>query len=92
MIVSVISDGYPKPVRNPIGMDMYINFYPRVRSQADIGCNRGYSCGWIFAISDPNPMRKQAGRKQAVAVAQMYPAPAQARRLRLLEKARDGDS
>ena len=28
MIVSVISDGYPKLVRNPMGMD--INFYPRV--------------------------------------------------------------
>ena len=55
MIVSVISDGYPKLVRNPMGMD--INFYPRVRSRADIDCNRGYGCGQIFAISNPNPIR-----------------------------------
>jgi hypothetical protein len=57
MIVSVISDEYLKPVRNPMGMDMDINFYPRVRSRADIDFNRGYGCGKIFAISDPNPIR-----------------------------------
>jgi hypothetical protein len=33
---------------------MDINFYPQVRSRADIGCNRGYGCGRIFAISDLN--------------------------------------
>jgi hypothetical protein len=27
--VSFISDGYPKPVRNPMGMGMDIDFYPR---------------------------------------------------------------
>jgi hypothetical protein len=26
-------------------------------SRANIGCNRGYGCEWIFAISDPNPIR-----------------------------------
>jgi hypothetical protein len=57
MIVSVISDRYPKPVRNPMGTGMNINFYPRVWSRADIGCNRGYGCERIFAISDPNLIR-----------------------------------
>jgi hypothetical protein len=57
MIVSIISDGYPKPVRNPMSTGMDINFYPRVWLRADIGSNRGYGCGWIFALSDPNPIR-----------------------------------
>jgi hypothetical protein len=55
MIVYVISDGYPKLVRNPMDMGMNINFYPRVRSWADIDSNHGYGCGRIFAISDPLP-------------------------------------
>jgi hypothetical protein len=50
MIVFVISDGYPKPV----GMSMDINFYLWVWWHADIGCNRGYGCGRLYAISDPN--------------------------------------
>jgi hypothetical protein len=56
-MVSIISDGYPKLVRNPMGTGMDINFYPRVRSQADIDSNHGYGCGRIFAISGPNPIR-----------------------------------
>ena len=57
MIVSVISDGYLKPVQNPMDMGMDINFYLRVRSRADIGCNRVYGYRQVFAISDLNPIR-----------------------------------
>jgi hypothetical protein len=57
MIVSVISDGYPKPDRNSMGTGMDINFYPRVRSRTDIDSNHGYSCERIFTISDPNSIR-----------------------------------
>jgi hypothetical protein len=57
MIVFVISNGYPKPIRNPMGTSMDINFYPRIQSWADIGCNRRYGCVKIFAISYPNPIR-----------------------------------
>jgi hypothetical protein len=53
MIVSVISDRYLKPIRNPIGTVMDINFYPQPRSRADISFNRGQ----IFTISDLNLIR-----------------------------------
>jgi hypothetical protein len=45
---------YSTDIRNLMGTSMDINFYPHVWSQADIDGNSGYSCGWIFVISDPN--------------------------------------
>jgi hypothetical protein len=44
-------------IRNPMGMDMDMNFYPWIYSRADIIYDRGYDCGRIFSISDPNPTR-----------------------------------
>jgi hypothetical protein len=52
----VIPDGYPKLVRNPMGTGIDINFYPWIRSRTDIGSNRGYGYGRIFAISNSNPI------------------------------------
>jgi hypothetical protein len=62
MIVSVISDEYPKLVRNPIDTSMNINFYPRIQSRED--------SGRIFIISDPSfaiptQQRPSFRRKQA---------------------------
>jgi hypothetical protein len=54
MIVSVISNRYPKPEWNLMGTNTDINFYPWVYSRAAIGCNRGYARRQIFTISDPN--------------------------------------
>jgi hypothetical protein len=35
-----------------MGTGIDINFYPRICSCVDIGCNRRYDCGLIFIISD----------------------------------------
>jgi hypothetical protein len=42
MIVSAISDGYLKHVRNPVDTSVDINLYQRVWSRTDIGYNRRY--------------------------------------------------
>jgi hypothetical protein len=40
MIVSIISDGYPKPVRNPISIGMNIYFYLRTRFKKTLGARQ----------------------------------------------------
>jgi hypothetical protein len=58
MIVSVISDGYTKTVRNSKGTSIDINFCPWVWLSIDISCKRRYNCGRIFTILVPNSINR----------------------------------
>jgi hypothetical protein len=48
-------DGYPIPVRNPMGTGTGMNFYPWVRVQ--ISTRSLFADGRVIALPDPNPAR-----------------------------------